>query len=404
MKLRIERLGHLGDGIAKGPVFVPLALPGEEVEGQLSGNRLEHVRITTPSPDRVRPPCPHYRSCGGCALQHASDAFVERWTAEVVRHALEAQGLEAPIVAVHTSPPASRRRATLAGRRLKKGSVVGFHGRASGAIAEIPDCKLLHPALMGALPMLHELTPLAASRKTEAGFALTLSEAGLDLVVKTARPLDVALRQRLAELAERHDLARLIWGEELIATRRPPVQRLGRAPVVPPPGAFLQATREGEAALVHAVARAVAGHDRIVDLFSGCGTFSLPLAERAEVHAVEGDGAMLAALDAGWRATPGLRRTSHERRDLFRRPLTAEELSAYDAAVLDPPRAGAQAQVAELARSALRTVAMVSCNPVTFARDARVLAEAGFAIEWIEVIDQFRWSPHVELAALLRRG
>ncbi|MCC5983842.1 MAG: class I SAM-dependent RNA methyltransferase, partial [Rhodobacteraceae bacterium] len=194
-------------------------------------------------------------------------------------------------------------------------------------------------------------------------------------------------------------LARLAWEGEVIALAALPAQTFGRAQVVPPPGAFLQATEDGEATLLAAVRGAVGDAARVADLFAGCGTFTLPLAERAEVHAVEGDAAMLAALDAGWRRAAGLKRVRTETRDLFRRPLLADELACFDAVVIDPPRAGAAAQVAELARAQVPVIAAVSCNPVTFARDARVLVAAGYCLQTVQVVDQFRWSAHVELAA-----
>ena len=403
MRLTVERLGHLGDGIAPGPVFVPMVLPGEVVEGDVVDGRMTAPRIVTPSPDRVKPACPHYRACGGCALMHASDDFVAGWKAEVVRTALAAQGLDAPFRPVVTSPPQSRRRATLSGRRTKKGALVGFHGRASGTIVEIPGCRLLHPHLMAALPTLAEVTALGASRKGEVGLTVTVTEGGLDLTVAEGKPLDQSLFSALAALAERADLARIVWNGEPVASRRPAAQRFGAARVVPPSGAFLQATAAGEAALVGAVREAVGAAKRIADLFAGAGTFSLPLAERAEVHAVEGEAAMLAALDAGWRQTTGLHRVTTEARDLFRRPLLPDELTRFDAVVIDPPRAGAEAQARELAGSGVQVIAAVSCNPVTFARDARILSDAGFAIDWVQVVDQFRWSPHVELAARFSR-
>ncbi|OYX44576.1 MAG: RNA methyltransferase [Rhodobacterales bacterium 32-67-9] len=403
MRLTVERLGHLGDGIAPGPVFVPMALPGEVVEGDVVDGRVAEPKIVTPSPDRVRPACPHYRACGGCSLMHASDGFVAGWKADVVHTALAAQGLDAPFRSVITSPPQSRRRATLSGRRTKKGALVGFHGRASGTIVEIPGCQLLHPALMAALPLLAEVTALGASRKGEVALTATVSEGGLDLSVSDGKPLDKSLFSKLAELAERAGLARIVWNGEPVVTRSPAIQRFGLARVVPPAGAFLQATGAGEAALVGAVTEAVGGARRIADLFAGAGTFSLPLAGRAEVHAVEGEAAMLAALGAGWRRAEGLHRVTTEVRDLFRRPLLPDELKRFDAVVIDPPRAGAEAQTRELAGSGVPVIAAVSCNPVTFARDARILTEAGFAIDWVQVVDQFRWSPHVELAARFSR-
>lgn len=407
MILTVERLGHLGDGIARGaggePVFVPMTLPGEVVEGEVLAGRMATPKIVTPSPDRVKPPCPHYRACGGCALMHAADGFVAGWKAEVVRTALAAQGLAAPFRPVVTSPPQSRRRATLAGRRTKKGALVGFHGRASGTIVEVPDCRLLHPALLAALPALAEVTALGASRQGEVALALTRSEAGLDLAVTGGKQLEQGLFSALAAVAEHADFARLTWDGEVVAARRPALQRFGPARVAPPPGAFLQATEEGAAALLAAVREAVGPARRVADLFAGCGTFALPLAEDTEVHAVEGDAAMLASLDAAWRLAPGLHRVTAEARDLFRRPLLPDELRRFDAVVIDPPRAGAEAQTRTLAASGLGTVVAVSCNPVTFARDARLLTGAGFALDWVQVVDQFRWSPHVELVARFRR-
>ena len=398
-QVTIERLGHRGDGIAPGPVFAPRTLPGETVTGTAEGDRLSDIRILSPSPHRVKAPCRHYQGCGGCQVQHASDDFVAAWKQDVVRAALAAKDIEARFRPILTSPSRSRRRATLAARRTKKGALAGFHGRASDSIVETPDCRLLAPELLGALPVAEALALEGASRKGALAVTATVSEAGLDIAVSGGKPLDGPLRLTLAQLTERHGLARLAWDGEVIAMRAAPVQRFGTAAVVPPPGAFLQATREGEAALLAAVRAALGGARRIVDLFAGCGTFTLPLAGRAELHAVEGDTAMTEALDAGWRKAPGLKAVSTEARDLFRRPLMAEELARFDAALLDPPRAGAEAQVEELAHSGLRTIAYVSCSPVSFARDAARLIAAGYRLDWVQVVDQFRWSAHVELAA-----
>lgn len=399
MRLTIERLGHLGDGIGPGPVYVPRTLPGEDVEGEAEGTSLAAPRILTPSPDRVKPPCPHYTQCGGCALQHASDSFVAGWKVEVVRQALAAQDLSTLFRPILTSPPRTRRRAALSGRRTKKATVVGFHGRASGTITAVPGCELLHPDLLAALPGLEAITAAGASRKGELTLVLTRSEAGPDLAVSGGKPLDGPLRATLAGLAEAHGLARLSWEGETVAQRLPPAQAFGAARVIPPPGAFLQASAEGEAALLAAATEAVGEARQIADLFAGCGTFTLPLAAKAELHAVEADAAMLAALDRGWRAAPGLKRVTTEARDLFRRPLLPEELKRFDAVLIDPPRAGAEAQMAEIARARVPRIAAISCNPVSFARDARILTGAGYSLDWVQVVDQFRWSPHIEIAA-----
>ncbi|HEX9859363.1 MAG TPA: class I SAM-dependent RNA methyltransferase [Paracoccaceae bacterium] len=402
MRLVIERLGHLGDAVARGPegpVYVAQMLPGEEVTGTLSGDRLVDTRILTPSPDRVRPPCPHARTCGGCLLQHAADGFVADWKLGVVRSALAGQGLEAPMRLILTSPPRSRRRATLAARRTKGGALLGFHARASDVLVAVPNCQLLHPDLIAAFPALEALVITGGSRSAELALTVTRTLAGPDVAVAGGKPLDSALRLDLARVAEAHGLSRLTWEGEVVALRTAPMQRFGRALVAPPPGAFLQATAEGEAALLAAVTEAVGDARRIVDLFAGVGTFALPLAGRAEVHAVEGDAAMIAALDKGWRQAEGLKRVSAEVRDLFRRPLEADEFKGFDAVVIDPPRAGAEAQTAALARAQVPLIAAVSCNPVTFARDAKTLIGAGYGLDWVQVVDQFRWSAHVELAA-----
>ena len=398
---RITRLGLKGDGVAAGPVYARGVLPGELVAGVRDGDRLHELRIVEPSPDRVRPPCRHARSCGGCQLQHAADTFVATWKLDVVRRAMAAQELEAPLRPIVTSPPGSRRRATLSARRGKSGAMAGFHARASDTVVPIPDCQLLRPDLMTALPVAEALASAGASRKGELGVQATASLAGLDIAVHGGKAVDAALRTALAELAGRHALARLSWDDEVIAMRARPEQAIARCRVTPPPGAFLQATAEGERALQAAVAEALSGARRIVDLFAGCGTFALALAEAAPVHAVEGDAAMLAALDHGWRHATGLKPVTTEARDLFRRPLSGQELNGFDGAVIDPPRAGAAAQTTELARAGPARVAMVSCNPVTFARDARILVDAGYRIGFVQVVDQFRWSTHVELVAAL---
>ncbi len=407
MILTIERLGHHGDGIAKGPdgpIYVAQALPGEEVEGTLNGDHLIDARILTPSPDRKKPPCPHARTCGGCLLQHASDPFVENWKQGIVAGALSAQGLNAPFRPTLTSPPRSRRRATLAARKTKGGALLGFHARGSDLIIPVPNCQLLHPDLIATFPVLEAITRLGGSRTVELALTVTRSLAGPDISVTGGKPLESNLQRELARLAEQHGLSRLTWNGETVALRTAPMQRFGKALVAPPPAAFLQATEQGEAALLAAVRDAIGpAARRIADLFAGCGTFALPLAEQAEVHAVEGDATMTAAMEKAWRNTEGLKKIVTETRDLFRRPLEPDEFKGIDAVVIDPPRAGAEAQFATLSRSKVPVIAAVSCNPATFARDARMLVQAGWNLDWVQVVDQFRWSSHVELAARFSR-
>ncbi|WP_425097755.1 class I SAM-dependent RNA methyltransferase [Tropicibacter sp. S64] len=400
-QIRIERLGHKGDGIAPGPVFVPGALPGEEVSGEIVDGVMAAPSIVTPVPERVKPPCSHARSCGGCQLQHAKDSFVEGWKTEVVLRALEAHDLVTEIRPCLTSPPRSRRRANFSAKRTKKGALAGFHQKSSDVVVSVPNCQLVTPALAKALPMVEALAVLGASRKGELSVLVTESLNGLDVAVTGGKSVDTAFRTALADIGREYDLARLAWDDEVIA-RRPPIQRFGSADVTPPPGAFLQATAEGEAALLAAVREALGPMGRnakVADLFAGCGTFALPLAQEMRVHAVEGDAQMLKALDHGWRNGSGMKLLTHETRDLFRNPLMLDELDRLAGVVIDPPRAGAEAQVAEIIRARVPRVAHVSCNPVTFARDCAALVRGGYVLDFVQVVDQFRWSTHVEVAA-----
>ncbi len=400
----INRLGLHGDGLVEGPLFAPMTLPGERISATAAGQDLTDIRILTPSEDRVSAPCRHFKSCGGCQLQHASDSFVAAWKQEVVQNALTAQGIETQMRPIVTSPAQSRRRATFAARRTKKGAMAGFHGRASGVIVEIPDCQLVLPEVKAGLSVAERLAIVGASRKAALAVTVTHSVHGLDVAVRNGKPLDGPLMQELAVLCDQLGLARLAWDDEVVAMRTPPTQTFGAAKVAPPPGAFLQATAHGEAALLAAVKDAVGGATPIIDLFAGSGTFSLPLAATAAVHAVEGDSAMIAALDQGWRMAEGLKPVTTQTRDLYRRPMLPDELAKTGAVVLDPPRTGAEAQVAELARSTVNCIAYVSCNPVTFARDVQVLLNAGFVLEWVQVVDQFRWSSHIEVVGKLSRS
>ena len=291
----------------------------------------------------------------------------------------------------------------MAARRTKGGVLLGFHARGSETLVAVPNCQLLHPDLLAAFPALEALVRIGGSRSAEMALTITTSLSGIDIVVDGGKPADSATQMELARLAEAHGIARLTWNSETVALRAMPMQRFGRALVAPPPGAFLQATAEGETALLRSVALAVGSARKITDLFAGVGTFSLPLAERAEVHAVESLPAMLAALEKGARGAEGLRRVTTETRDLFRRPLEPDEFKGVEAVVIDPPRAGAEAQMRTIAKSDIPVIAAVSCNPVTFARDAKILVNAGYSLDWVQVVDQFRWSAHVELAARFSR-
>ena len=396
----IEGLTHLGLGkVDDGRTLLPRVLPGEEIEVTQDGT----VRIITPSPDRVTAPCRHFKTCGGCAMQHATDDFVADWKMDIVQRALSAQRIKTTFRNVLTSPPQSRRRAKIAGKRTKGGAMLGFHAKGTHNLVATPNCQLLTQGIMAAFPILEKLVVIAASRKAEIALTVTETAAGLDVYVDTEMTLTPELRQTLAVFAQENGIARLVWPTEPVVTMNPPEQFFGTTRVTPPAGAFLQATKHGEASLLAAVEEITAQANRIVDLFSGCGTFALPLSARAEIHAVEGDSNMVATLDRGWRGGRNLKRITSETRDLYRRPLEPDELLKFDAALIDPPRAGAEAQIATLAVSAINIIGMVSCNPVTFARDALSLEKAGFTLNWVQVVDQFRWSPHVEMVGNFTR-
>ncbi|MEO1551152.1 MAG: class I SAM-dependent RNA methyltransferase [Pseudomonadota bacterium] len=393
--IRIERLSQRGEGIA-GDVRVPFALPGERW-------RTDPLTLLKPAPERVEAVCPVFGTCGGCAVQHANDSFVARWKEGQIQSALAAHGLSAPMRACATSPPATRRRASLHVRRTRKTVEIGFLQRASHVLVPLTGCPVLCPAIATRLEDLAQLGGFGASRQGLARLDVTATDAGLDVVLVPAKPLSPKALDDTLALARTLDLARLSLGEEVVFLSRPPVLRFDGIDVVPPPGAFLQATPQGEAALRADVAQIVGDATRVVDLFAGCGTFALPLARGAEVLAVEGAQDLLDALDRAWRGAHGLRRVVSLRRDLFRRPLLAAELKGVEVVVIDPPRAGGEAQMRELAASGVSRVASVSCNPVTFARDAKLLVEAGFSLDWVRMVDQFRWSPHVELTASFTR-
>ena len=383
-------MGRLDDG-----TLVPRVLPGEVVEIAEDGS----PRILEPSVDRVKAICTHFKSCGGCSVMQASESFVANWKTGIVETALRAHAIKTEIKPIYTSPAQSRRRAKFSGRRTKKGAMVGFHATGSSTLIEVPGCQVLTATLKLVIDALQEITISAASRKSEAQYTVIDSENGPDVLVETDKNLTDQLRLEMAQLAQRHNIARLSWNDDVIVMREHPVIRFGSALVLPPPGAFLQATVDAQTKLSDCIQEIVGDAKRVLDLFSGCGTFSFPMAQSAEVHAVEGSNDLIDALDMGFRKTEGLKLITTEVRDLFRRPLEPDEFRHFDAVVVDPPRAGAEAQMQTLIKANISKVAMVSCNPVTFARDAKTLVDGGYTLNWIQPVDQFRWTAHVELVA-----
>jgi 23S rRNA (uracil1939-C5)-methyltransferase len=403
----VRALGRRGDGILDGPdgpLYAPFTLPGERVRGAREGDRLRDIAVEKPAPQRVAPPCKHFGQCGGCALQHAEDGFLAAWKTALVRDALAAEGLETEIRPIHVSPPGARRRVALTARRAQGGVTLGFLERRTHRIADIASCAVAHPAIGAALPALRRLADLAATRRGLLRLSVTVTETGLDVDLAGGRATEGPLVAALAAAAQAADFARLTVEGAPVALLRAPKARFGRARVALPPGGFLQATMDGEARLIADVLEAVGDARRVADLFAGSGTFTLPLAAKAAVLAVESDPLAVAALAGAARGATGLRPVRALRRDLFHKPLQPTELARLDAVAFDPPRAGAAAQAAALAMSGAPRIAAVSCNPTSFARDARILTDGGYRLLWARPVDQFRWSPHVEVTAAFARA
>lgn len=415
LRLDILEVGALGDGVAEphgARYFVPFTLPGEVVEAEPVDRRGEGIvtrllDVLAPSRHREAAPCPHFTVCGGCALQHWRRDAYTAWKVGLIERALRQRGVAAPAFQQPLlGEPAERRRIDFALRRQGRRVLAGFHERASARLVDVETCVIARPALIALLAPLRAALVGILPDGGAADAVANESDTGIDLLIRPHRRLDLSMdrRQALVELAERAGLARLSWGDraapEPIATLRTPLLILGDAAVEPPPGAFLQATKRGEATMRAAVNAWVGDVPMLADLFAGIG--ALTLGRPGRLTLFESDKPSVAAVDATARRIGG-NRVSVERRDLFRNPLTARELDAFGAIVLDPPRAGAAAQAAEIARSTVPRVVYASCDPGSFARDARVLQDGGYRLEKLLPIDQFLWSPHLELVALLKR-
>jgi 23S rRNA (uracil1939-C5)-methyltransferase len=407
IEVAIDRLGTEGAGLARVDgrlVAIPGALPGERVRARLSGDRATLLEVLDPCADRIAPACRHFGTCGGCALQNLAGDPYRAFKRAQVADALARQGFDPGLVAeVVTSPPGTRRRASLSAKRADGRVVLGFHGRESDAIIDIAACPVLVPELEAFLDPLRALH----GRVSFSGAILTATETGIDLLLDLPNEPGLRALEALAAFADTRDLARLSWrvgtAEPIpTAARRAPILRFGDVPVALPPGAFLQATAAGEAALVTEMLAWLDGAKSVLDLYAGCGTFALALGAKRDVHAVEADPFAINALAAAGRAA-GRNRLTTERRDLEARPLQGADLAKRDGVVLDPPRAGAKAQCAALAASTIPRLVYVSCDPATFARDAATLRAGGYRLERVVPVDQFLWSSHVELVARFSR-
>jgi 23S rRNA (uracil1939-C5)-methyltransferase len=407
VELRIERVGVRGDGIAQWqgePVFVPFTAPGDIVRATLGPKRGEGriaaLRELVAKGARADPPCAHFGECGGCTLQHLDDAAYIAAKRQWLEAALAQQGLKPQTIAPLTRFAARTRRRA---RFQLAGSRVGFHARASHRIVDLRECHVLHPKLVALLPALHSLA--AATGATAA--SATLADNGVDLLLDLPRAPDLARLEAMARLAEDAELARLSWRRDDVITpaaeRRKPMVSLSGVPVALPEDAFLQPSAEAEAALVATVGALAGPAQHVADLYAGIGTFTFALAGHAKLHAVEAQAGAVAALRQA-AARAGLANLSVEQRDLAARPLGADELARFGAVVFDPPYAGAAAQCRALAQSVVPRLVAVSCNPASFARDARILVDGGYRLTTITPLDAFLWSANLELVAGFERS
>jgi 23S rRNA (uracil1939-C5)-methyltransferase len=401
--MEIVGLGAQGDGVAEaanGTRYVAFALPGERV--RMTGGDVPEL-LSAPSADRAPPVCRHFGICGGCVAQHMGERLYADWKRGIVVEALRQRGLALEVAPLRRVAPNSRRRAVLSAKRQGDRQVtLGYHRRKSSEIIDLQECPVLEPAIVG---WLAALTAIAAALPAqEARLTVLATREGLDIAVEhSGKRLGAAAVSEIARIASSHGLARVAVNGEIVIERVPPALSFAGIEAVAPPGAFVQAVEAAELEMARLVLEAVAGSARVADLFCGLGTFTLPMARKARVLAVDSDEKVLAALNSASRHAQRLKPIETKLRDLLRTPLAAKELEGFDAVVFDPPRAGAKAQSERLAQSRVPLVVAVSCDPGTLARDLRILVDGGYSLEAVTPIDQFLFSAHVESVAVLRR-
>lgn len=397
----ITALGHQGDGIggdSRARVYVGLALPGERWRRSTVGFELDGAA----SPERATPPCHHFGACGGCVAQHMSGELYRSWKRQILVDALQSADINAVVDPLHTIPPHTRRRLVMTAMWLPSGIALGFHARGSDRLVAIDMCTVADPVIVEALPVLRQLVARLVPRHASVRVIVTRTNTGLDVGFEGAKvEISATDRAALAVLVQDTRILRVSVDGDALLTRAQPELTIGPAKVVPPPAVFLQAAALAEAEMVARVVQAVGRAKRVCDLFSGLGTFTLPLSRTASVLAIDNDAAALAALDQALRNTQGLKPIETRQRDLMREPLSRKELEGVDAVVFDPPRSGAEHQARMLAKAAVAKVVAVSCNPVTLARDLAILLDGGYVLQSVTPIDQFLYSNHLETVAVL---
>jgi len=406
-ELLIDDLGRQGDGIAREngtAIYVPFALAGEKVSVTGKGSRRELIDILEKSPDRVEPVCRHFGICGGCQVQHLSASSYRDWKQEAVSLPLRKAGIDHPIEPLAVFKSALRRKVVFGAKNTNEGILIGFAERSSDRIIPVDHCPVTDAGIVGSIPNLKNLVASLPQSRKPFRLAVMATENGLDVNIEGVTALKASVRDVLIRKALAYDFARLSWEGEVLIENRKPGLSIGVCTIVPPPGSFVQALLEAEHLMADLVSSHLSDCKATADLFSGMGTFALRLAATSTVWAIEENAAALSSLDRAWRDTGGkLKQVKTETRNLDRRPASFQELKKIDGLVFDPPRAGAEIQARQIAKSRVKKVAAVSCNPTTLARDLDILIKGGYRVTRIVPIDQFVYTPHVEVVVLLER-
>lgn len=410
-QLEVFGLGARGDGLAgdpRNPIYVPYGLPGEIIEADVEKGRAIYPTIIKQSSQRITPICKHFGDCGGCKVQHLDDALYGSWKSNLIHEALSQVGIDIELEPIITCAPNSRRRAVFSVVVKDNGVDVGFQRAASNHVVAIDECHVITKCLESAREMIGALAKTFQPRGNTGSFTVLDSQSGFDVAIDGDFNVTDAQRRAISAFAVKAHISRVSVNGEIIIENVKPTLSFSGFEVAPPSGAFVQAVKSTEEAMVALVCSHLEKCKRVADLFSGSGTFSLPLAKNSSVVAAEGEQAALNALDRAWRDATGqgLKPIKTEKRDLHNRPFMAKELELMktQGLVFDPPRAGAEMQAKELAKSKVKRIAAVSCNPITLARDLRILIDGGYTLQSVTPLDQFLWSPHVEAVALLVRG
>ncbi len=415
-KVTIEELGGRGDGIVRENgkvIYVPYSAPGDVADIKLQGQKGRLRHLHQKSPHRIDPMCPHFTKCGGCSLQHVEAEFYKNWKQNLIKTALSNQGVaDAIINPPEVSPIGSRRRTTLQAIGRGGGNIVlGYAEKGTHNLIDVASCPILVPEIMNFIGPLRDFLKNTLEAKQKMSVQITSGDNGLDVTFNGKGEAGLNMLMDLAKFAEDNDLARISWYDrslknpyfETLAERRKPFVTFEGNKVYFPAGAFLQATEAGQNALTRIMLEGIEGASRVVDLFSGCGTFSIAAARHAKVHAVENNEDMLTSLKTSANQMQGIKQVTTELRDLFLRPLLPHELNEYDVVIIDPPRAGAKHQMQEILDSDIQRLVMISCNPITFARDVQDLEGAGFTMGSVTPVDQFIFSPHLEIISVFHR-